>query len=345
MRQALKLFILLPVLTLIWGMANSIGVTTAFSELTGLPDMNKWQIPGLAKLVEFRETTGDVTGEVKEKARRMAIKAVKAEVSRRYGPEAAALIPNDMTRQEAKNFDFKQFEKLLEKKLPEALPTNKPTPKPTKTPKPSPTPTEEPTKAPGGSAYVKALAKLDTLAVKGKAPMTGYDRDEFGSEWDDSVGTFSYSRNGCDTRNDLLKRDLVNVKFDSGSDCDVVSGTLPYEPYTGAKNYYFDSEDDEYATDLDAEHIVALGNVWVTGGFQWTEAKRALIANDPINLMMADPSSNRQKGDADFATWLPSNKSYRCTYAVQQVKVKSKYDLWVTTAEKSALTGVLSGCR
>ena len=113
MTRGIKLFILLPVLTMIWGVANSIGATTMLSKMTGLPDLNAWQIPGLSEMVEFRELTGGMADEAKEKARRMAIKAVKAEVERRYGPEAAALIPDDMSRKQAKNFDFKQFEAKL----------------------------------------------------------------------------------------------------------------------------------------------------------------------------------------------------------------------------------------
>ena len=338
-RSAIKAFIMLPVLVLLWGVANSIGLTTAVTTAAGLPDVNTWQVPGLDKMIEARGKVTNLEAKAKRKARQEALKAVRAEVTRRYGPDAAALVPKDMTKRELLNFDYEALGRVAEAKGIKITP-----PKAPGTTKPTTRPTPVPVPAPGGKAvYAKALKTLNTLPVKGKSPMTGYDRDQFGSEWDDAVGTWPWSRNGCDTRNDVLKRDLVNVKFDGG-DCDVVSGTLPYEPYTGTKNYRFDAEDDEYATDLDIEHVVALGNVWVTGGSQWTEAKRALVANDPINLFAADPSSNRQKGDADFATWLPSNKSFRCDYAAKQITVKAKYGLWVTSAEKAAMTTVLKGC-
>jgi hypothetical protein len=340
-RSAIKTFVMLPVLVLLWGVANSLGITSAVTQAAGLPDVSTWQVPGVPQIIEARNKVTNLEAKARRKARQEALKAVRAEVTRRYGPDAAALVPKDMTKRELLNFDYEALGRVAEAKGIKITPPKTPnTPKPTKQPTKAP----EPTPGPGKTLYAKSLKTLNTLPVKGKAPMTGYDRDQFGTEWDDAVGNFPYSRNGCDTRNDILKRDLVNVKFDSGSDCDVASGTVPYEYYTGTKNYRFDSTDDEYATDLDIEHIVALGNVWVTGGAQWTEAKRALVANDPINLFAADPSSNRQKGDADFATWLPSNKSFRCEYASKQIAVKAKYGLWVTSAEKAAMVKVLNGC-
>lgn len=188
-----------------------------------------------------------------------------------------------------------------------------------------------------------ALAALEALPVKGRAPMTGYDRDQFGTEWADAVGAFPYSRNGCDTRNDLLARDLQREVVESNG-CVVDAGVLAYDPYSGERNYYFDKHDNDYATDLDAEHIVALGNAWVTGAQQLSAEQRAELANDPSNLMLVNPSLNRQKGDADFATWLPPNKEFRCSYAARQIRVKTQYHLWVTAPEKAAMERVLATC-
>lgn len=194
-------------------------------------------------------------------------------------------------------------------------------------------------------AYAVARARLVDLEIKGKAPMTGYDRDRFGTEWSDAVGDFGWTRNGCDTRNDVLKRDLVEVTFKVGTnECKVLAGTLPYEPYTGERNRRFDATDEDYATDLDAEHVVALANAWVTGAFRWDEETRAAFANDPQVLMMVDPSANRQKGDGDAATWLPANKPYRCAYVSRQIAIKSSYALWVAPAEAEAMGRVLAGC-
>jgi hypothetical protein len=175
---------------------------------------------------------------------------------------------------------------------------------------------------------------LTTLAVKGRAPGTGYDRDQFGPQWSD------VDRNGCDTRNDVLARDLTGEAFKPGTqDCVVLSGTLA-DPYTG-QAIAFQRGD---GTSVDIDHVVALGNSWQTGSFAWDEARRTALANDPLNLLAVDYSANRQKGDGDAATWLPDNRGYRCAYVARQVAVKAAYGLWVTQAEHDAIARVLEGC-
>jgi hypothetical protein len=175
---------------------------------------------------------------------------------------------------------------------------------------------------------------LATLAVKGRAPKTGYDRDQFGPQWSD------VDRNGCDTRNDVLARDLTGEAFKPGTqDCVVVSGTLA-DPYTG-QTITFQRGD---GTSVDIDHVVALSDAWQTGAFGWDEARRTALANDPLNLLAVDYSANRQKGDGDAATWLPANRGYRCAYVARQVAVKAAYGLWVTQAEHDAIARVLEGC-
>src|SRR3954451_6765601 len=179
-----------------------------------------------------------------------------------------------------------------------------------------------------------AVAVLATLAVKGRAPKTGYGRDQFGPAWAD------VDRNGCDTRNDVLARDLTGESFKAGThDCVVVSGTLA-DPYTG-QTLAFQKGD---AASVDIDHVVALSNAWQTGAFRWDEARRTALANDPLNLLAVDYSANRQKGDADAATWLPSSKGYRCAYVARQVAVKAAYGLWVTRPEHDAIAAVLDTC-
>ncbi len=81
-----------------------------------------------------------------------------------------------------------------------------------------------------------------------------------------------------------------------------------------------------------------------TGAFAWDVRKRAALANDPMNLLAVDMGANRQKGDGDAATWLPSNKAYRCAYVARQVSVKAKYHLWVTGPERDAVRRILDSC-
>ncbi len=178
-----------------------------------------------------------------------------------------------------------------------------------------------------------ALALLATLPVKGRAPRTGYDREQFGQAWLDT------DRNGCDTRNDILRRDLTGVRLRPGTaGCLVESGTLD-DPYTGTAIHYVRGNDT-----VDIDHVVALSNAWQTGASGWDVRKRAALANDPMNLLAVDMSANRQKGDGDAATWLPSNKPFRCAYVARQVSVKAKYHLWLTAPERDASARILRGC-
>jgi len=199
----------------------------------------------------------------------------------------------------------------------------------TTAPSPKPTKAARPTRPVAGSA----LAVLATLRVKGRAPMTGYHRiADFGAAWLD------VDRNGCDTRDDILRRDLTDP---TGSGCHVLRGVLD-DPYTGDVIDFVRGVGTSTAVQID--HVVSLGDAWQTGAQQLSEAKRVDLANDPINLLAVDGPTNERKGDGDAATWLPPNTAFRCTYVAHQVGVKKAYGLWVTAAEKAAMARVLRTC-
>ena len=184
------------------------------------------------------------------------------------------------------------------------------------------------------------LAKLDALPIKGRAPRTGYERALFGPAWSDDV-TVPDGHNGCDTRNDILRRDLVDIEFKPGTrDCVVLSGILN-DPYTGTAIPFQRGRGTSRAVQID--HIVALSDAWQKGAQQWDDQTRRNFANDPLNLQATSGPINDQKGDGDAATWLPPNKSYRCDYVSRIVDVKSTYGLWVTEAEHDAIARILTG--
>lgn len=178
-----------------------------------------------------------------------------------------------------------------------------------------------------------ALEVLESLPVKGRAAKTGYDRDEFGQRWLD------IDRNGCDTRNDILAAQLERVV--RAGPCKVTSGMLA-DPYTGQSIEF--ERGQETSTLVQIDHVVALADAWQKGAQQLTADQRATFANDPLNLIAADGSANAQKGAGDAATWLPSNKSFRCVYVARQVAVKATYGLWVTEAEHDAIERILIAC-
>lgn len=176
-----------------------------------------------------------------------------------------------------------------------------------------------------------ALTILDTLPIKGRAPKTGYSRQQFGDGW--------ATTSGCDTRNIILYRDLVDAVV--GEDCKITTGMLN-DPYTGKQIAFKRGE--QTSDDVQIDHVVALSNAWQTGAQQLTAAERTVLANDPLELIAVDGQANQAKGDGDAATWLPPNKAFRCQYVARQIAVKSKYKLWVTQPESDAIRRVLSGC-
>ena len=181
-----------------------------------------------------------------------------------------------------------------------------------------------------------ALEQLASIPIKGRAPKTGYSREEFGPAWAD------VDHNGCDTRNDILARDLTNETFKPGTkDCVVASGTFA-DPYTGTVISFVRGNTTSTAVQID--HVVALSDAWQKGAQQLSAEERRQLANDPLNLFAADGPANGAKSDSDAATWLPPNKGFRCEYVARQTAVKAEYRLWMTQAEHDAIAAVLASC-
>jgi hypothetical protein len=198
---------------------------------------------------------------------------------------------------------------------------------------PTPTTGTSPSATPSGEAD-SALALLATLPVKGRAPLTDYDRGSFEYDEDDSDG------DGCDTRNEILLRDLDDITMRPAG-CLVATGTLD-DPYSGESISFVRGVATSSAVQID--HVVALGDAWQKGAQSWDAETRVRFGNDALNLLAVDGPLNQSKGAGDAATWLPPNKAYRCAYVARQVAVKSEYGLWVTSAEQDAMSRVLLTC-
>lgn len=175
----------------------------------------------------------------------------------------------------------------------------------------------------------EVLAKLE---VKGRAPKTGYKRTEFYNGWPDI--------DGCNLRQRILKRDFGETAA-TDEKCNVVAGKF-YEPYTGEVMEFHTRK--EISKGVQIDHVVALSDAWQKGAQYKTSEVRYQIATDPLNLIAVQAAANQQKSDGDAATWLPRNKSFRCQYVARQISVKFKYGLWVTEAEKNAMSQILAGC-
>ncbi len=185
-------------------------------------------------------------------------------------------------------------------------------------------------------SVASGLSIIEAQVTKGRAAKTGYTRAQFGQTWAD------VDRNGCDTRNDILKRDLTAEVFkEKTRECVVLSGTL-IDPFSGETINFVRGNVSSMEVQID--HVVALSNAWQTGAFKLTIKERTAFANDPMNLMAVKGRLNSQKGDGDAATWLPPLKSFRCDYVARQIAVKLKYKLWFTAPEKEAMVRILKSC-
>jgi hypothetical protein len=186
-----------------------------------------------------------------------------------------------------------------------------------------------------------ATTALTGLTVAEKSTLDGYERGcgegegcVFGPAWAD------VDRNGCDQRNDVLRRDLIEVQVREGTQgCVVIAGVLD-DPYTG-QSVQFEKAD---AAEVPVDHVVPLAAAWAQGAAAWSGDQRRAFANDLANLMATTRAENSSKGDSTADEWTPSDKDYGCSYATVVVTVKSAYALAVTPAESAALQSLLATC-
>lgn len=176
-----------------------------------------------------------------------------------------------------------------------------------------------------------AIEVLELLEVKGRAPKTGYSREEFYNGWP--------TVEGCSLRQRIIKREFGDSAVLDG--CNVVAGEFD-EPYTGEHLVFHSRE--EISKGIQIDHVVALSDAWQKGAQYMDKTVRYQMATDSLNLLAVDGPANQGKSDGDAATWLPSNKKFRCQYVARQVSVKYKYGLWVTEAEKNAIYNILTTC-
>lgn len=201
------------------------------------------------------------------------------------------------------------------------------------TPTPSPQQSLSPSPEAPTPVASPALSALASVAIKGRAPKTGYERDLFATDWDYSFG--------CDTRNKILRRDFSEFVLRSGSSCIIETGVLQ-DPYTGEAISFQRGVGTSNAVQID--HVVSLSDAWQKGAQQLTGDQRYALYNDPLNLLAVSGPANSQKSDSDAASWLPANKGFRCAFVARQVAVKLSYNLWMTQAEFDTIANILSEC-
>jgi hypothetical protein len=211
---------------------------------------------------------------------------------------------------------------------------------------PSPTWRAEPTSTGAPSNQTVPTARYDTarqqlkqLEVRGWDRTSDFKRYRFGKAWSDDVDV-EFGRNGCNTRDDILRRDLQNLVVRRGT-CYAQSGTL-VDPYSGVTIDFVRSPETSKAIEID--HVVALADAWYKGARSWDPQRRLDFANDPRNLLAVSPKANFNKAFRDAASWLPPNEAFRCDFVARQIEVKAAYGLWLAAKEKKAMEVVLARC-
>lgn len=187
------------------------------------------------------------------------------------------------------------------------------------------------------------LGAVEVVPLRPNVP--GYERScspgdgcVFGTAWNDATSAPS-GRNGCDTRNDVLRRDLHNVVIDSGTNgCVVRRGTLD-DPYTGRTIQFERGWGSSLAVQVD--HLIPLAAAWDLGAASWPRARREAFANDVEHELLAvDGPTNEEKSDDTPSDWLPPHRAFRCEYAVRYVLASTHWKLPLTQADHSAITRV-----
>jgi hypothetical protein len=184
------------------------------------------------------------------------------------------------------------------------------------------------------------LAGITVIPVR----VRGYDyrRAAFGDAWTDDNDAPG-GHNGCDTRNDILNRDLVDKTYVAIKRCPdaVASGTL-HDPYTNATIAFV--RGNQVGASVQIDHIVPLALAWDLGARDWTDAMRIRFANDPANLLAVAGQANQDKGDAEPATWMPPNHAFWCQYAMQFIVVLRGYALPVDQSSAQELRDAAATC-
>jgi hypothetical protein len=169
-----------------------------------------------------------------------------------------------------------------------------------------------------------------------------YRRPAFGDAWDDDNDA-PLGHNGCDTRDDILDRDLVDKTYVSIKRCPnaVATGTL-HDPYTNTTVTFQRGAKVGEAVQID--HIVPLAYAWDMGAYAWPLAERLRFANDPANLLAVEGQANQDKGDSPPAQWMPPNTAFACQYAMQFITVLRGYQLPVDQPSAGVLRQAAATC-
>jgi len=198
----------------------------------------------------------------------------------------------------------------------------------------------------GAAAMPTVVPGTDVLAgivlVPSRIRHHDYRRTAYGDAWDDDNGAPG-GRNGCDTRNEILDRDLTDKTYVTTKRCTnaVASGTLR-DPYTNSTVAFL--RGNQVGASVQIDHIVPLAFAWDMGARDWDDVKRKRFANDPANLLAVAGKANQDKGDLPPGEWMPPNTAFWCAYSMQFIEVLRGYQLPVDADSARELRSAAAGC-
>ena len=192
---------------------------------------------------------------------------------------------------------------------------------------------------PSARGWLAELVRIPRVVAR-LPHRSDYQRSAFGAAWTDATDVAG-GNNACDTRNDILRRDLDEVVTTSGPRCraTVTAGRLR-SPYTGRVLVFRRSR----ATAVQIDHIVPLSYAWDMGAHSWSSTARLRFANDPANLVAVDEKSNQAKRDLEPARWMPPARRFHCQYAKQFVAVLAAYPVMLDEPSARVLVSALHSC-
>jgi hypothetical protein len=183
----------------------------------------------------------------------------------------------------------------------------------------------------------RARQELAGLTVAKNQGSANYQRNAFGPGWG-GYGYYPKLPDGCEARDDVLRRDLSDLKAGDRNPCIIFSGVL-HDPYTGKELPF-----SRYApSEIQIDHVVALGAAWRSGASTWSQERRVEFANDINNMLAVDKEANNDKSSKTPDQWRP-RQQFWCPYAERWIGIKDLYRLTVTAPEKAALEEMLNTC-
>jgi hypothetical protein len=169
-----------------------------------------------------------------------------------------------------------------------------------------------------------------------------YRRAAFGEAWTDD-NPAPGGHNECDTRNDVLDRDLMDKTYTFIKRCPTAVATgLLHDPYTNAVVTF--TRGNQVGASVQIDHIVPLALAWDLGARNWPDQIRLRFANDPANLLAVAGQANQDKSDGEPAVWMPPNHAFWCQYAVQFAAVLRGYGLSVDQPSATVLRDAAATC-